>query len=79
MSTGIAAPPDVARDLLTAHMVGEEEYQNFKKDRLESEPPTVKSHEKMKKQNLKTLSDIKRKHTKHKTSSSKQTGIYLGT
>ena len=65
-STGIVAPPEVARDLLTAHMVKEEVNQNFKKDRLESEPRTVKFHEKMKKQNLKTFSDIKTKHTGNK-------------
>ena len=66
LSTGIAAPTDVARDLLTAHMVKEEVNQNFKKDRLESEPRTVKFHDKMKKQNLKTFSDIKTKHTGNK-------------
>lgn len=82
LSTGIAAPTptDVARDLLTAHMVKEEANQNFKKDRLESKPRTVKFHEKMKKENLKNFLDIKTKHCLQSTRRHPQsTGIYLGT
>ena len=56
----------------------EEVNQNFKKDRLESEPRTVKFHEKMKKQNLKTFWTSKQNTlvTKHKTSSSKHRNLF---
>ena len=48
-------PADVANDLLGAHHVGEEAYQIFKKKRIEEALPTVKFHDKMTKQNLKTF------------------------
>ena len=51
LSIGTVAPADVAKDLLGAHQVGEEEYKMFKKKRLEEAPPTVKFHDKMTKQN----------------------------
>ena len=61
LSTVILAPPDVASDLMKAHQVGEEAYQTFREDRLEKEPPKVKFHDKMEKQNLETFSNISRK------------------
>ena len=56
----------------------EEVNQNFKKDRLEREPRTVKFHEKMKKQNLKTFWTSKQNTlvTKQKTSSSKLRNLF---
>ena len=49
LSTGYVAPSNVTKDLLSAHEVGEAEYQKFKKTQLEEDPPPVKFHEKMKK------------------------------
>ena len=61
LSSGILAPSDVASDLLNAHQVGEEAYRSFRKDRLEKESPKARFYDKMKKQNLKTFSNINRK------------------
>ncbi len=61
LSTGILAPPDVVHDIGEAHAIGEQAYQTFKEDRLEKDPTKVKFHDKMKKQNLKTFLNIKRK------------------
>ena len=61
LSSGILAPSDVASDLLNAHQVGEETYRSFRKDRLEKESPKARFYDKMKKQNLKTFSNINRK------------------
>ena len=63
LSTGYVAPSNVTKDLLSAHEVGEAEYQKFKKTRLEEDPPPVKFHEKMKKLKLKTFSDVNAKRT----------------
>lgn len=58
------ATSDIAEDLATAYKVGEAAYNDFKKTRLESEPPTVvEFHDKLKKQNLKTFTAL----TKTKT------------
>jgi len=38
--------------------VGEEAYEMFKKMHLEEDPPTMKFHDKMTKQNLKTFSNV---------------------
>ena len=58
MSTGTVAPPAVVNDLLRALEVGEEAYQTFKQTRLDDDPPSVKFHDKMTKQSLKTFSTI---------------------
>ena len=58
LSTGTEAPPAVVKDLLRAFEVGEESYQAFKRTRLDDDLPSVKFHEKMTKQRLKTLSTI---------------------
>ena len=42
-------------DLARAYKVGEAAYADFKKTRLESQPPAVKFHDKLKKQKLKTF------------------------
>ena len=57
LSTGTVASADVAKDLLGAHQV-EEAYQMFMKKRLEEAPPTMKFHDKMTKQNLKTFYNV---------------------
>ena len=61
LSTGILAPEDITDDLLKARRVGEEAYQDFKSSRLEQEEPTVKFHDKLPKQKLKTFSNMNKK------------------
>ena len=58
ISTAKEAPDDVRRDLLQAQSIGEEEYQKFKKERLESTPPKVKFHDPLKLKKLKTFSSL---------------------
>ena len=58
LSTDTMAPPAVAKDLLRALEVGEEAYQTFKQTRLDDDPPSVKFHDKLTKQRLKTFSTI---------------------
>ena len=58
LSTGTVAPPAVVKDLLRALEVGEEAYQTIKQTRLDDDPPSVKFHNKMTKQILKTFSTI---------------------
>jgi len=55
LSSATVAPPDVANDLLEAQKIGEEAYQAFKHERLETTPPTTQFHDKMGKKKLKTL------------------------
>ena len=54
-------PPAVGKDLLRAFEVGEEAYQSFKRTRLDDDPPSVKFHDKMTMQRLKTFSTISAK------------------
>lgn len=61
LTTGTTAPPDVIRDLLSALEKGEEAYQLFKQTRLDADPPSVKFHDKMAKQSLKTFSNVSTK------------------
>ena len=61
LSTATVVPTDVASDLLNAYKIGEEAYQAFKQERLESNPPTTQFHDKMTKKKLKTFSDIQKK------------------
>ena len=61
LSTGTVAPPTVVKDLLSllrALEVGEKAYQTFKHTRLDDDTPSVKFHDKMAKQRLKTFSTI---------------------
>lgn len=65
LSTAAAAPPDVAKDLLEAHKIGEEAYQAFKQERLEADPnpqtPSKQFYDTMTKKKLKSFSDIRKK------------------
>ena len=61
LSTAKQAPEDVTRDLLNARKVGEEAYQVFKEQRLESSPPQKKFHDTMKLNKLKTFSSLSQK------------------
>ena len=54
-------PPAVVKDLLRAFDVGEEGYQMFKRATLDDDPLSVKIHDTMTKQGLKTLSTISTK------------------
>ena len=45
-------------DILNANAIGERQYAKFKEERLEANTPMVKFHDRMPKQNLKTLSDV---------------------
>ena len=56
ISTGAVATTAIAEDLASAYKVGEAAYADFKTTRLESQLPTVKFHDKLKKQKLKTFS-----------------------
>lgn len=49
LSTAAVAPPDVSNDLLEAHEIGEQAYQVFKHERLETTPPTTKFFDTIKK------------------------------
>lgn len=61
LSNATVAPPDVAKDLLDAREIGEQAYQAFKHERLETTPPTTQFHDKMTKKKLKTFSEIQKK------------------
>ena len=61
LSTGTLAPPSVSRDLIRAHDDREQEYQTFKNNRLEADPPQTQFYDKMSKLNLKTFSHISSK------------------
>ncbi len=59
LSTGTVAPPDVQRELMTAHAVGEAAYEEFKA-RLD-EDTQEKFYDKLKKQSLKTVANVSAK------------------
>ena len=61
ISTGAVATTAIAEDLPTAYKVGEAA--NAEKTRLESQPPTVRFNDKLKKQKLKTFSALSRTKT----------------
>ncbi len=61
ISTGQAATKQTSQDLANAHTIGEQAYQEFKEKRIQSEPPRVKFHDTMKKQNLKTFTNMIKK------------------
>ena len=63
ISTGAVATTAIAEDLATANKVGEAAYADFKKTRLESQPPTVRFNDKLKKQKLKTFSALSKTKT----------------
>lgn len=61
LSTAIAAPPDFAKDLLSAQMFGEEAYQAFKQERLQATPPATQYYDKKTKRKLKTFANIQKR------------------
>ena len=54
-------------DLLNALKTGEEAYKTFQEKRIEPNPPLVKSHDHLEKQNLKTFSSLNKKEKRCKT------------
>lgn len=56
LSTGTAAPSDVASDLLTAKQIGDTAYKHFQENRIESRKKAF--HDPLRKQKLKTFSDV---------------------
>ena len=61
LSTGTLATPEIEKDLLQAEALGEKAYKTFNKDRLESNPPKIKFHDKITKRKLKTFGDLSKK------------------
>ena len=61
ISTGRLAPKNIAEDLQNAHEKSEKAYQDFKKNRIDTNAPTKKFHDTLSKQGLKTFSDLKKK------------------
>ena len=66
LSTGTVTQPAVVKDLLRAFDVGEEAFQTFKRTRLDDDPSSVKFHDTMTKQRLKTFSTISTKTSRLK-------------
>ena len=52
------APPAVVNDILRVFEVGEQAYQTFTWTRVDDDPPSLKFHDKITKQRLKTFSTI---------------------
>ncbi|KAL7394540.1 hypothetical protein ABVT39_027571, partial [Epinephelus coioides] len=64
LSTGMAAPPDVANDLIGAPKIGEDAYEDFKQKRMETDSPDTKFHDRIPEKKLKTFTDLSKKsHT----------------
>ena len=61
LSSPTVAPSDIAKDLLDAHRFGEEAYQTFKRERLETDAPSIKFHDKITKLKLKTFTNFTKK------------------
>ena len=61
ISTAKATPKDITSDLLKAHEIGKQSYTNFKKERLEKDPPDKDFHDKIKLNKLKTFSSMCKK------------------
>ena len=66
LSTSTVAPSEVVKDLPRALEVGEEAYQTFEGTGLDDDPPSVKFHDKIAKQRLKTFSTISTKTSRMK-------------
>ena len=58
ISTGMAAPENITKDLLEAKVKGEKASKEFREDRIECEPAKTKFFAPIKKQKLKTFSDM---------------------
>ncbi|KAL8617912.1 hypothetical protein ACOMHN_026489 [Nucella lapillus] len=66
IASGTVASKEIAEDLKNAHTKGETDYATFKRERLESDEPTKKFHDPMKKASLKTFgSAAKKRKTKY--------------
>ena len=63
ISTAKEAPVQVEQDLMQAHEIGEKAYQQFKEERLDSNPPKKKFHDPLKLKKLKTFSSLSKKKT----------------
>jgi len=61
LSTGKLATPEIEKGLLQTEALGEKAYKTFSKDRLESNPPKMKFHDKITKLKLKTFGDLSKK------------------
>ena len=69
LSTGKLATPEIEKDLFQAEAFGVKAYKTFCKDRLESDPPKVKFHDKMTKLKFKTFGDLSKKMKVHRGTS----------
>jgi len=58
ISTSAVPSPEIARDLARAYLVGEAAYQDFKNERLEPDKPSAKFHNPLKKQKLKSFTNL---------------------
>ncbi|KAL8572154.1 hypothetical protein ACOMHN_057829 [Nucella lapillus] len=66
IASGTVASKEIAEDLKNAHTKGETDYATSKRERLESDEPTKKFHDPMKKASLKTFgSAAKKQKTKY--------------
>ncbi|KAL8619632.1 hypothetical protein ACOMHN_019687 [Nucella lapillus] len=66
IASGTVASKEIADDLKNAHTKGETDYATFKRERLESDEPTKKFYDSMKKASLKTFgSAAKKRKTKY--------------
>ena len=61
LSTGKLATPEIEKDLLQPEALRERAYKTFSKDRLKSNPPKKKFHDKITKLKLKTFGDLSKK------------------
>ena len=58
ISTSAVASPEIAQDLDRAYLVSKAAYQDFKKERLEHDKSSVKFHDPLKKQKLKSFTNL---------------------
>ena len=61
ISTAISAPRDIASDLIKACDIGEKNYETFKMERLENDPPEKPFHNPLKNNKLKTFTNMCKK------------------
>lgn len=68
ISNATVVSTEIAQDLASAKNRGESAYETFKKERLESDPPIIKFHDRLPKLKLKTFADAnKKKHVRSGT------------
>ena len=61
ISTATSAPRDIASDLIKACDIGEKNYETFKMERLENDPPEKTFHNPLKNNKLKTFTNMCKK------------------